>query len=128
METVNIIKDIYQYFQKSWKDHTSIKTPDRTKMQRVTYDFSLLQEPEPSDAQYPKHILRKALYQIDRLGWDVAGKIADTFGTMEALMAASQKDFSAIDTVGAVLANRIYATLHGHSDPTIKLKKRKGTV
>lgn len=125
LETVNIIKDLYHYFQKAWKDHTSMKTPDRTKMQNVTYDFSLIQEPEPGDPKYPEHILRKSLYQIDRLGWEMAGKIAAAFGTMENLMQASQKDFSVLDGMGPVLANRIYTTLHGHTDPTVIIKKRK---
>lgn len=123
-ETVQIIRNIYAFFQKDWDDHVAMKRPDMTKIQNVTFDFSLLSEPEPGSKEYPAHILRKAIFQVDRIGWDAAGKLAERFQTMESLMAAGQKDLLG-DKLGAVLAERIYQTLHGHPDPEVEAKKRK---
>lgn len=125
-ETINTIKATYNWFQKPWEHHTSISRPDRTKMANVPYELELVQI-RPDSPEYPRHLLRKSLFQIDRLGWEVAGKIAEKFGTMESLMAATQQDLLG-DKVGKTMAERIYQTLHGHADPTVKIKKRKVTV
>lgn len=123
-ETVRMISNVYNYFQKPWNEHTSIKTPDRTKMQNVVYEVSIGREPEPGEPEYPEHILRKAVFQIDRVGWKAAGAISSKFKTLEALLAATQKDI-VDDGVGAILAERIYQTFHGRPDPTIKKRARK---
>lgn len=123
-ETGYIIRDIYNLFQKRWEDHHSISKPDQTKIQRVSYDLEVIKI-EPGDAEYPAHWLRKSLYQIQGVGWEVAGKLADHFGTMEVALAANVKDWLALDHVGAGLAKRAYYALHGYEDPTIIRRKKK---
>lgn len=124
-ESVEIIRDLYDYFQQPWDKHRSMRAHDRTKMERVNSQICLI-EPRPGEPGYPKHLLKKAVFQIDGIGWDVAGRVADTFGTVENLLAAGQKEWEAIDGIGKVRAKQAYESLHGHIDPNIKIRKRKG--
>ena len=82
---------------------------------------------EPGSPDYPEHVLRKALFQIKGVGWEVAGSLAKRFRTMESAMAVSQKDWED-DRIGAVRAKRIYETLHGHPDPRSVKKQRKAAT
>lgn len=122
-ETVSTIRATFDWFQKPWEHHTNISKPDRTKMQNIAYALQIINV-EPTDPEYPKHVLRKALFQIDRMGWETAGKLADRFATMENLLASPQKDLIG-EKVGPTMAERIYRTFHGHPDPEIEAKKRK---
>ncbi len=123
-ETVQIIRDIYDLFQKPWDQHKAISRPDRTKIQRVSYDLEVMQI-APGDPDYPKHVLRKAVFQVDRIGWDVAGRIAEKFGTLENALAASQKEWQTIEHVGLVMADRVYRAFHGRADPAQVVKKKR---
>ena len=123
-ETIKIIRDQYLLFQKKWEDHNAISRPDLTKIQHVTYDLSVIPV-APGDPDYPKHVLRKAVFQVDRIGWDVAGVIAEKFGTLENALAAGQKEWQTIDHVGLVMADRVYRAFHGRADPDAVKKKRK---
>lgn len=123
-ESVRVITDLYKLFEKKWDEHVSMSKPDQTKMQRVTYDLSVVQI-QPVDPEYPQYVLRKALFQIDRVGWDVAGTLSEKFGTIEKALAVSQKEWQAIDGVGTVMADRIYRALHGYPDPTIKKRVKR---
>lgn len=123
-ESVMAIRATYSYFQKPWEEHNSVGRPDETKLYRLPSMFLPIKEPVPGDPEYPKYMLRRMLFQIHRMGWETAGQIAERFGTVEALMAATQKEIIA-DGVGVTLANRIYVTLHGHEDPTLKKRRLK---
>jgi len=123
-EAVKVIRDQYLLFQKNWDEHKAISRPDLTKIQRVSYDLSIVPI-KPTDEGYPKHILRKAVFQIDKMGWDIAGLIAEKFGTLENALAAGQKEWQSIEHVGPVLADRVYRAFHGYSDPEAVKKKRK---
>lgn len=124
-DSVAIIRALYDYFQKPWSEHKSMSLHDHTKMQRAEPAVLALVEPDAGDADYPKLILRKSVYQIQGIGWEVAGTIADKFGCLEAAMAAGAKDFEALDGIGAVIAKRCYEALHGHPDPAIPAKKKR---
>lgn len=123
-ETTALIKATYAWFQKPWDKHTMISRPDGTKIQRVSYDMEVVKF-QPGEPEYPKYWLRKAIFQIDRMGWDVAGKIADRFQTMENLLKAGQDDIEGVERVGKGLAERLYVTLHGYPDPEVQKRKRK---
>lgn len=123
-DTVKMIRDIYELFQKPFDQHKSISRPDLTKIQRVTYDLTVMKV-EPGEPEYPKYWLRKALFQLLGIGWDLSGVLAEYFGTMEIALKASQKDWESIDRVGKGLAKRAYETLHGYPDPDALKKKRK---
>ena len=123
-ETVKMIRDIYTLFQKPWEDHTSISRPDLTKIQRVSYDLEV-EQIKPDDPEYAKYWLRKALFQIKGVGWDLAGTLADKFTTMEAALKVSQKEWESIDRVGKGLAKRAFEALHGYEDPEVLKRKRK---
>lgn len=123
-ETVQIIRDIYSLFQKPWDQHNAISRPDKTKIERISYDLEVLQI-KPADDSYPKNILRKAIFQVDGVGWEIAGVIAEKFGTMQIALTAGQKEWQTIEHIGGVLADRIYRALHGYSDPDAAKKKRK---
>ena len=103
-ETVHIIRDMFEYFQKPWDKHKSISRPDLTKMQTASYDLEVIKV-TPTDPEYPKYVLRKAIFQIDRVGWDLSGKAADHFGTLENALAASRLDWE--DVFGPVVADRV---------------------
>ena len=122
-ETVGVIRATYDWFQKPWEWHTSISRPDLTKIQRVSYDLEVLKV-DPETPEYPKYWLRKAIFQLERMGWDIAGSISDKFQTMEAVLKASQRDFEEVDRVGKGLAARLYKALHGYPDPEIEKRKR----
>lgn len=123
-ESVQIIRDLYLFFQKRWEDHRSMSAQDHTKMVLVQREMDLVRV-GPDDATYPKQILRKALFQVDGIGWDVAGAIANQFGVTENALKATQKDLELIDRVGPRLAKRIFRALHGYDDPTVKVKRIK---
>ena len=123
-ETVRTINNLYLLFQKKWEDHIAMSRPDRTKMQTISYDMSIVPI-LPTDPEYPTYVLQKALFQIDRVGWDVAGVIAEKFGTMENALAVGVKEWQTIDHVGVVMADRIYRALHGYADPTMKKRKKR---
>ncbi len=122
--TVQMIRDIYELFQKPWSEHKAFTRPDCTKMERVSFNIDLI-DIKPEDPDYPKHVLRKSVFQVDRIGWDVAGAIAEKFSTMENALAASQKEWQTIDHVGPLMADRVYRAFHGRSDPEAQKKKRK---
>lgn len=126
-ESVQVIKDIYSWFQKPWEEHTSISRPDRTKMANMRYELEVI-EVDCNDPEYPKYWLRRALFQLDRMGWAAAGALADKYETIERLLAASQKEIEDTDKVGKTMAARIYQSLHGHPDPTVKVRKKKSQV
>jgi ERCC4-type nuclease len=123
-DTQQVIKNLYEYFQKPWEKHSSISRPDQSKIQNVTTELEVIKV-DPSDPEYPKYWLRKAVFQLSRCGWDVAGKIADTYVTMENLLSAGQKELEGVERVGKGLAQRLYAALHGHPDPEVKQRRRK---
>ena len=123
-ETVSMIRNLYNLYQKPWEDHTAMSRQDSTKMQRVAYDLEILKV-DPSDPEYPKYVLRKQLFQYQGIGWDLAGKLSEFFGTMDRAVQARQKEWESFDGVGKTLAKRIYESLHGHADPEIKERKRK---
>ncbi len=123
-ETINIIWDLYHYFQKPWDEHTSMRQPDRTKAERSVISFSFAEEPKPGHPDYSKHILRKSIYQIDRMGWKSAGDLAEKCGTMENLMGLTQKGLQYYG-LGPVMADRVFRALHGYQDPNVETKKRK---
>lgn len=115
-ETVELIRATYSWFQKPWESHSLISRPDQSKLQHVSYDLEVVKV-ESHDAEYPTYWLRKAVFQLDRVGWEVAGKIAEKYQTMEALMAETQKGL--VDErigVGGIMAERLYRSLHGHTD------------
>ena len=133
-ESVLIIKDIYDFFQKQWHEHKSMSMHDRSKMSRAQHAIELLQV-EPEDSDYPRCVLRKSLFQIKGVGWDNAHLLANNIGTMENALTLSQNEIELLgkdgnaDTrgIGKVLSKRIYETLHGHPEPVeIKKRKRKG--
>ena len=125
-DTVKMIRDIYLLFQKPWDEHKAMSRPDLTKIQRVSYDLAVAKI-EPSDPEYPRYLLRKQLFQVQGIGWDLAGTMAEHFGTMELALQASQKDWESLERVGKGLAKRIYEGMHGYPDPeTLKPKRRKG--
>ena len=126
-ESMQIIRNINAFFEKQWEEHVSMKKPDLTKIQNVTFDFSLLAEPEPGSPDYPQHVLRKAVFQIDGVGWKVAANIAKQFGTVETMMTATVKDLVAIDKVGNVLAKRLFSAFHGRQED-LKVRKNNGTI
>lgn len=123
-ETVKMIRDMYELFQKPWDSHKAMSRPDLTKIQHVAYDLEVLKVPTDSP-EYPQYLLRKALFQIQGIGWDVAGTLAKIFRTMEGALAASQKDWEAIERVGKGLAKRAFFGLHGYDDPE-SAKRKKG--
>ncbi len=123
-ESVEIIKDLYKLFQKPFDKHLSLSRPDNTKMHHVSYEVELVRV-KPDDAGYPEFVLRKALYQIQGISWDLAGVLAKRYGLMETLMAVPQKELEDIDRIGKGLAKRIYTVLHGHEDFTAKKRVRK---
>lgn len=123
-ETVSTIKATYAWFQKPWEQHTGISRPDQTKIQRIAYDLETIRI-QPGSSAYPKYLLRQAVFQIRGVGWDLAGRIADRFGTMETLMHSGQRDLEALDKLGKILAARIYNALHGYPDPALQIRARK---
>ena len=120
-ETVHIIRDMFEYFQKPWDKHKSISRPDLTKMQTASYDLEVIKV-TPTDPEYPKYVLRKAIFQIDRVGWDLSGKAADHFGTLENAISASRLDWE--NVFGPVVADRVFRALHGYSDQSSTKTKR----
>lgn len=123
-ETLHIIRDIQAWFGKPWDMHKSISRPDMTKLQRTAYELEVVKV-NPDDPEYPKYLLRKAVFQVMGIGWDVAGKIADTFNTVENALKATVKDWQAIERIGPGLAKRVYRSLHGYDDPSIAQKVKK---
>lgn len=130
-DSICAIRDIYKLFQKPWDAHTSMSRPDSTKMVVASYELEIVRtNPELDDKKtpnpnYPKYYLRKALMQILGISWELAGHLADHFGTMEAALGASQRDWEALDRIGKGLAKRAYFTLHGYEDPNYSKRKRK---
>lgn len=122
-ESVQMIIDVYRLFQKEWDQHRSFWRPDTTLLQRAEKNVPLI-EYGPGDPGYPKHILRRFLFQIDGFGEDTATQLAEQFGTLENAMAATTKDWTSVPGVGKILASRAYMALHGHPDPTVKRKKK----
>ena len=128
-ETLQTIRATYDYFQKPWEHHTGISRPDRSKMEHISYELEVVKV-QPDDPDYPKYLLRKALFQIDRIGWEVAGKIAEYYGTMEALMTAPQREIEEVPvgpnrSAGKITARRIFESLHGYSDQNYAKRKKK---
>ena len=122
-DTIEILWNLYAFFSKPWNEHNSMCMLDKTKMQRQSYEIDLVRA-EPGSAGYPKFVLRKALLQIKGFSWEIAGQMADKFGTLESAMIAPQSEWIG-DGIGKVLANRAYEALHGHPDPTAKVTKRR---
>jgi len=123
-ETVQMIRNIYSLFQKPWGSHKSMSRPDQSKIHNVSYDMEVVRV-EPGEPDYPKYVLRKALFQIKGIGWDVSGVLSDKFQTMENALTVSTKDWQDIEHIGSGLAKRIYESLHGHVDPAIKLRRSR---
>ena len=126
-ETIAVVRAIYSWFQKPWDQHTNINRPDLTKIQRVAYELELIKA-EPGTDDYPQYILRKQLYQIQGIGWEVAGAVANKFGTMENTLRVGQKEWESIEHIGPRLARRVFQALHGYDDPTVKKRKKSNEV
>ena len=124
-ETVRMITDIYNLFQKPWEEHTAMSNPDLTKVHRVSYDMEVLKV-SPDDPEYPTYLLRKQLFQIQGVGWEVAGTLSEHFKTMEDALKASQRDWESLERVGKGLAKRAYFGLHGYEDAAYSKRKKKG--
>lgn len=124
LETLHTIRDMYDLFQKPWADHRAMSRPDQSKIQHVNYDLELLKV-DPTDPEYPHYLLRKQIFQIQGVGWEVAGVIADRFGTMEKALTATQKEWEDIPRVGKTMAKRAFYGLHGRYDETPTRRKRK---
>lgn len=126
-DTVRVIEATYKWFQKPWEDHKSISRPDLvTKFSKVNYDLELLRT-GPGDPDYPKLILRKSLFQLDGIGWAAAGKAADRFGTIEAALAAGEKDWREIEGFGPGRAKLAFKALHGYDDPNVKKRVKRAS-
>jgi ERCC4-type nuclease len=123
-ETKQIIKDLFKLYQKPFHEHTTLSTIDLTKAMRAHNQLSLLRV-EPDDLDYPKLVLQKSLFQIKGIGWELAGVLAEKFGTIEVALQISQRAWEELDRIGKGLAKRVFTTLHGYEDPNYKRKKGK---
>lgn len=123
-ETKQIIRDAYAMYQKQFNQHTTLNRLDGTKSQRVNREVELVRT-EPDDADYPKFVLRRSLFQIKGISWELAGVLAEKFGTMEASLLVAQRAWEEQDHIGKGLAKRIYVALHGYEDTNYKRKKGK---
>lgn len=132
-ETLEIIKDLYRLYQKPFEDHQSLGSPNLSKVHNVSYEIEILRV-EPDDPGYPEFTLRRALFQIKGIGWDLAGAFAKYYKNMEIAMLASQRELESLDFkdtkrgIGKTLAKRIYETLHGHPDPDAISKRKKKSL
>ncbi len=122
-ESTQVIRDLYAFFQKPWEDHKSMQMLDTTKMGTFVPELSIVRT-YPGDQAYPSLILRKCMLQVEGVGWELAGAIADKFGTVEGIMQVSIKELLTVPGMGKTLAARVFQALHGCEDLSSAVVKK----
>lgn len=123
-ETIQMIRDAYNLWQKPFDEHNAISRPDLTKVERISYDLEVIKV-EPGDPDYPQYLLRKQLMQIKGISWDQAGRFAAQFKTMATALGVGQREWEDFEGVGKTLAKRIYESMHGYPDPEYATKRKR---
>lgn len=99
LETVRMISDLWHWWGKSLDKHKSITVFHRTAPQRVELD-------RPS-------FVRRVVKEIDGIGWDKAKEVEKVFGSVAAMVHATEDEWEAIPGLGRELSKRAVEQLWG---------------
>lgn len=118
LHTTWAVANLYRWFSKPWQEHQShIGFYDPASLFRGKSSFEM-----------------RLAMQIDGIGVDRANLISKAFpgvegvtSPLEQMMAATEKDWNAVDGIGKLGAERIYRQLHGRNEvkEPKKTKKKK---
>lgn len=96
IETAQFLVDQQSWWMKPWEKHKS--------------HLSIHVNKQPSDLQsvlVPASTMRKVAAQLPGVGWERSKAIEEYFGTIEIMVAASEKEWTKIDGIGPKLARTI---------------------
>ena len=98
-ETLRIIHGLYQWWQKDWEDHGSLK---------VFYDGI---KPSPLPVNHP--LIRKVAAQLPGVGWERSAAVAKSFSSVAEMVAADESRWRQVEGIGKKLSARIVRLLRG---------------
>lgn len=100
--TASLISNLYCWWQKGWDDHKG----------HLGFAMSL-----PPTAQLSKpSLLRRVVKELPGIGWERSKAVADYFGSIEAVVAATEKDWMNIDGIGKVLSKQLVKVIKGETN------------
>ncbi|MDD4984388.1 MAG: helix-hairpin-helix domain-containing protein [Dehalococcoidales bacterium] len=96
-DTVHYVLALHQWWAKEYEEHRSHLAPNTGR------DVQLLKAT----------VVRRMAAQLDGVGWERAKAIDQVFGSMEALVRASEGELREVEGIGKKLAASIVNQLHG---------------
>ncbi len=98
-ETVAIIKALYVFFQKPTDQHNSLHAIYKTPMDAVLL--------------VPPSLVRRVAAELPSIGWQRSQVVAEHFPSVEAMVAAGVEEWSKLDGIGKITAEKVVAALRG---------------
>ena len=97
-ETASQIISIYLMFQKGPEDHQSLK--------------QFYQPPTPAQLFWRPSFIRRVAKEIEDIGWDRSMEVEKAFGSVEAMVSATEADWRQIPGIGPKTAKKAVSALH----------------
>ncbi|MDD3822356.1 MAG: helix-hairpin-helix domain-containing protein, partial [Sphaerochaetaceae bacterium] len=98
-ETAAIIVGLWPWFQKPHDGHGSLNV--------------IFKRPPPVVQLVRPSLVRRVACELDGIGWERSGAVVEHFKTVEAMVAASVKDWERVPGIGKVTARKAVEALHG---------------
>jgi ERCC4-type nuclease len=97
-DTAHVIMQLADWWGRPWKSHHS--------------HLSLHKPPPPTADLRPPTLLRKIASELPGIGWQKSLHVESHFGSVNAMIAASVKEWTEVQGIGKTLANAIWSLLH----------------